>query len=56
MGSGHSVWNQIWSTSHIHQVQISDCEHTQLQDSNQRPAFRALDLTHHKLRGLDHDV
>lgn len=52
MGSGHSVWSQIWIVSHIHQVQIADWEHTLLQDSNLKPAFKALDFTHCMLRSF----
>lgn len=52
MGSGHSVWSQIWIMSHIHQVQIPDCEHTLLQDSNLKPAFKAFDFTLCMFRGF----
>lgn len=51
MGSGHNVWSQIWIMSHIHQVQIPDCEHTLLQDSNLKPAFKG-DFTHCMLRSF----
>jgi len=52
MGSGHRVWRQSWIMSHIHHVPIPDWEHTLLQDSNLKPAFKALDFTHCMLRSF----